>query len=149
MPDVMPAASLRDRLDRIGVFTAALCAIHCAAMPLAFASISSLTLALYSWQHPDHRWAVLLLRISRREGAVVAFALLNAALSLLLGWWRHRDARPGMLGGLAAAMFLLALVSPWSAAPLLHAAFAVAGGAGLSAAHLLNLRVARRSRMAG
>jgi hypothetical protein len=90
---------------------------------------------------------VLLLRISRWEGPVVAFALLNAALSLLLGWRRHRDGRPGALGVLASVTFLLALASPWSVAPLPHAALAVAGGGLLSAAHLFNLRMARRSRV--
>ncbi|HEY0180133.1 MAG TPA: MerC domain-containing protein [Dokdonella sp.] len=130
-------------LDRTGAFVAVLCAIHCAAVPLVLATMPSVTLALLSWKDPHHRAAMWLLRASRWEWLVVAFALGFAATSLALGFARHRRLHPALLLVLAALLFAVAIGSPLSIVPGWHAGFAVLGGAALAAAHVTNLRALR------
>lgn len=132
-------------LDRAGTLIAALCALHCALVPLALMLIPSMTLALLSWHDPRHRMAMRLLQASRWEWLFVVIALLVAAGSLGLGYLHHRDARPCALLLAAAASFALAIASPLSSNVLLHASFAVLAGLVLASGHLLNLRLLRRS----
>lgn len=132
-------------LDRAGTFIAALCALHCALIPLALALIPSMTLALLSWHDPRHSLAMRLLQASRWEWLFVLVALLVAAGSLGFGYLRHRNTRPGLLLAAAAASFALAIASPLSANVLLHASFAVVAGLALAGSHLLNLRLLERS----
>jgi hypothetical protein len=142
----MKSNSSRDRsgvLDRIGTLVAAICALHCALLPLAFASVSSLTLALLSWKNPHHGLAIALLQASRWEWLVVSIALGLGGVSLVLGFARHRGLQPLALLLLSAGCFSLAIASPWSADVSMHAAFAVFGGSALAGAHLLNLRLTR------
>lgn len=138
----------RDGLDRIGTVVAAVCALHCALMPLAWTMIPSLTLALLSWHDPHHRAAILLLQASRWEGGLVAIALGFAGISLGLGYVRHRGWRPSFLLITAAPLFIAAIASPLAADPALHAGLAVLGGVTLAAAHLSNLRLLRGAREA-
>jgi hypothetical protein len=125
--------------DRAGLAVSGACAVHCALVPLAFALLPSLTLALLSLRDPAHGLAFALLRLARYEAWTIA-----AAIALAFGTsfvaWRRRGARRGLAFASAGALLLvtaLAAPSPWS-----HAVLAVAGGFALCLAHRANLRAA-------
>ncbi|MFT3791914.1 MAG: MerC domain-containing protein [Rudaea sp.] len=144
-PDRAAAAAANGRFDRLGALVSALCALHCLVVPLAFAAVPSLTLALYAWSHPAHGIAIALLYAARYEWLAASLAAGMALSSTFRGWLRHRAARPiaCALGG--GALLLCAALSPLAQRDgSWHALFAVTGGLCLVAAHLLNLWATRR-----
>lgn len=133
-------------LDRVGALFAGFCAVHCALVPLAMATMPSFTLALLSWRDPRHALALWLLRIGAWEAWIVAGTLGFAGVSIALGSRTHRDARPLVLLLAATTAFGCALYSPPSSTPATHAALSMLGGFLLIAAHVSNLRSAREAR---
>ena len=126
-------------LDRAGYAASGLCAVHCALVPLAFALLPSLTLALLSLRDPQHALAIGLLRFARFEAWTIATAVVFAIVASVVAWRRYRTRR-GLVCAAVGAMLLaasLATTPPWT-----HAAFAVAGGVALCLAHRANLRAA-------
>ena len=128
-----------DRLrqaDRVGFAASMLCAVHCAAMPLVLALLPTLGLGTAGWIDIDQ--------------AIVVFATVLAAVTLTIGWRRHRTYH-------AWGLLLPALCLLWFATfgPIhshagdrdawLHAAMMVAGGLLLAAAHLTNMRLSHRA----
>ena len=128
-----------DWLDRAGLAVSGACALHCALVPLAFALVPSLALALLSVRDPRHGYVRALLRLSEYEAWTIAVAIAIAfAASVVAGL--RRGAWRGLVGAAAGATLLaaaLATASPWA-----HAAFATAGGFALCLAHRANLRTA-------
>lgn len=120
------------RADAVGFAASALCAIHCAVLPLALALLPSLGLNVAGWIDFDQAFAV--------------FASLLGATTLTLGYRRHR-------GFHAWALLLPGLGLVWTASfthlhshGLLHALMMVAGGLLLAMAHLVNLRLTHAAR---
>ena len=130
-------------LDRLGALFATLCAIHCAALPIAFATSTSFTLALLSWKDPRHAWATALLRLSTWEAWAIGAALAFASVCIALGFCRHRRVVPACLLVAAAAAFVSALRMPVLNTPLEHSLLAMLGGLLLIAAHGVNARARR------
>ncbi|MBX3724449.1 MAG: MerC family mercury resistance protein [Xanthomonadales bacterium] len=126
-------------LDRVGMLLALGCALHCLMVPVMFALLPGLVLALHSFQDPLRPLAIGLLRLQALEGWLVAVALAWAAAALVLGWRRHRRLLPGGLALLGAGSFLLAL-SRLFPGRWLHAGLLALGGVLLALAHWSNLR---------
>lgn len=126
-------AALR-RADRIGFAASALCAVHCALLPVALAVLPALGLKAGGWIDFDQ--------------AFVVFATLLGATTLTLGYRRHRAFH-------AWALLVPGLLLVWGASftplhdhGLAHAVVMVAGGSLLAAAHLANLRLSHAAALA-
>ena len=132
------------RLDRLGAFLSALCTLHCLIVPVAFAAVPSLTLALYAWRHPAHSVAIMLLYAARYEWLAAALAAGFALSSTCWGWLRHRAIRPIACALVGGTLLLCAALSPLAQSdPVWHTLLAIAGGLCLVSAHGLNLGAAR------
>lgn len=126
-------------LDRMGLAVSGACAVHCALVPLAFALLPSLTLALLSLRDPQHALVIGLLRFSRFETWTIATAILCAGIASLVAWRRYRTHRGLVRAAIGATLLGASLVTT---APWTHAALAIAGGVALCLAHRANLRAA-------
>ena len=126
MPRACPKPS--PFLDRLGATGSLLCALHCALLPLAFALLPTLGIAL--WMGEGF------------ERAFVGFATLVGLVALVLGYRRHRAARALalLLPGLAL-LWLGLLLEPLHADRVVHALIMTAGGSLVGLAHLANLRL--------
>lgn len=136
MPSTHPPALPADRglLDRVGATGSALCAAHCAALPLVLVLAPTLGAGL-----ANHTFEI----------GFVAFASLLGLVSLLLGYRRHRTGRAFAL--LAPGIVLLWLGAWIDAAHLgagWHALAMALGGSLIAAAHVLNLRLSRSCEVA-
>ena len=129
-------------LDRWGIALSSLCAIHCLAIPAAFALLPSLTVALHSFEAPSRRLALWLLRLQAYDAALVGVALLVAWLSFGTGWRRHRCWRP--FGWWLAAALAFAVGLCFGSLPYGGHGLALAsGGILLVIGHVRNLRLLR------
>lgn len=129
-------------IDRFGMALGLACAAHCLLVPVLFALLPGLLLALHSFKDPLRPLAIGLLHLQALEVWLAAAAIGWAALALVLGWWRHRRRQPLVLGLAGTACLLLAL-SRLLPGRWLHAAVLAGGGLLLAAAHWRNLRSAR------
>ncbi len=118
--------------------------MHCVVVPLAFAFVPALGFSLYSHHHPAHDLAIALLHLARWEAVFAWAASALAGSSAVVGYARHREPAP-LLAALAGSILLVVATSLPAVAQdrWWHALLAVAGGATLAAAHLLNLRASR------
>lgn len=123
--------------DGLGLALSSACAVHCAALPIAFALLPSLQLALLSLRDPQHRLAMSLLALSRFEAWTVAAAVSLSLGTSLAAWHRHRE-----WTGLAAAVCGSALLvgALATSSPGLHTMFAIIGAIALCVSHWANLR---------
>lgn len=117
-------------LDRIGTLGSLLCAVHCAALPLAIALLPSLGVA--AWLGSD-----------AFEFGFVVFATLLGAFSLAWGYRRHGEMRA--LGLLVPGLLLL-WAGAWipelhAQSPVVHAVVMTTGGVLVALAHWANLRL--------
>jgi hypothetical protein len=121
-------ATLRRLLDRLGATGSLLCALHCALLPLLFALVPSLGLALWLGDGV--------------ERALVVFVTLLGMFSLVLGYRRHHvwHALGLLLTGLLA-LWAGVLYEPWHHNLTTHALVMTLGGSLVGIAHLLNLRL--------
>ncbi len=124
--------------DRWGMGLSLVCALHCLVVPLAFALMPSLYLALHSFRDPLRPMALGLLHLQRFDVHLIAFALAFAVLSLAAGWRRHRRLHASAWLLPAAGFFAIGLFArgpgwwhPWTL---------VLGGLFLMLAHARNLR---------
>jgi MerC mercury resistance protein len=116
------------RADRAGIVASSVCAVHCLVVSV-LAGASSVTLVFGD---------------PRIEVGLSATAILLAVAALVTAFRRHRRTVPALIGGLgvtsvATARFAHAI--PEGAETVL----AVAGGALLVTAHVLNIRECRRA----
>ena len=117
-----------DRLGSIGAFA---CAVHCAFVPVAMAVLPFLGLGALA-----------------SEGFDRAFLALATALglsSLLHGYRAHRSAQAlaCLIPGLAA--IAAGVLGERHQAPAMHAALMVCGGLMITLAHVINMRLFRRT----
>jgi hypothetical protein len=118
--------------DRIGFAASALCAVHCALLPVAVAVLPALGLNVGGWIDFDQ--------------AFVVFATLLGATTLTLGYRRHRAFHAWALLLPALAMVWIASFTALHDHGLWHALVMVAGGALLACAHVVNLRLTHAAR---
>jgi hypothetical protein len=113
---------IRDRLDRMGVFLSALCAVHCVSgvVLVALLGVSG---------------GVLLDPRIHEFG--LAAAVVIGALGLGAGIMRHRRRGPLMLGGAGLTLMACGLIAPHG---LAEVALTIAGVTMLASAHIGNLR---------
>lgn len=127
-PDALPPASrasLRRRLDQIGIALAGLCALHCL---LTLVVISALGLGGHFLLDENiHRVGLLL-------------ALIVAAVAIGWGILRHRRMLPFAVAALGLVLMGAALFVPHGTNELL---LTLVGVAVVSVGHVLNLRAAR------
>lgn len=117
-------------VDRIGLWGAAICALHCALLPLLLALLPSLGLRFIASADFDQTFTV--------------FAAVLGVIALALGSRRHRAWAPwlALLPGLA--LLFAGSFSPVHSHDVGHFLLMVAGGALIAAAHYLNLRLGQR-----
>lgn len=132
------------RVDHLGIGLSLVCALHCLAIPVLFAVLPSLHLALHSFQSPMRGWAIALLRLQTYDRTLVVLALAVAVLALGLGWLRHRRAAVLVWLPLAAVAFYLGLAAQRGQGSW-HLAGLVGGSVLLIAGHVHNLRILRRA----
>ncbi|ODS60172.1 MAG: hypothetical protein ABS48_01165 [Erythrobacter sp. SCN 68-10] len=118
-------ASLRRRLDHVGIALAGFCAVHCLATLLI---VSALGLGSH----------FLLAESIHRTGLVLAVIVATAAIGW--GFMRHRLVAPLAIAGSGIALMAGALTVEHGAAELW---LTLAGVVLVSAGHVLNLRAAR------
>lgn len=127
-PDALPPASrasLRRRLDQVGIALAGLCALHCL---LTLVVISALGLGGHFLLDENiHRVGLLL-------------ALIVAAVAIGWGILRHRRMLPFAVAALGLVLMAAALFVPHGTNELL---LTLVGVAVVSVGHVLNLRAAR------
>lgn len=125
-----PDSTLR-KADRVGFAASLLCAIHCALLPLALATLPAFGLKLGGWVDIDQ--------------AFVVFASLLGATTMTLGYRRHRAFRAWALLVPGVALVWLASFTPLHSHSLGHTVLMTVGGLALAGAHLLNLRLSHRA----
>jgi hypothetical protein len=128
-----PDTTLR-KADRVGFAASFLCAIHCALLPLAAATLPAFGLKLGGWLDIDQ--------------AFVVFASLLGATTMTIGYRRHRAFRAWALLVPGLAMVWLGSFTPLHDHNLGHTALMTVGGLALAGAHLLNLRLSHRPAVA-
>jgi len=118
--------------DRVGLWVAAICALHCALLPLLLALLPSLGASWLWGADIDQSFAV--------------FAAILGLVALGLGFRQHGVLAPwlALLPGLA--LLFIASFSPVHSHGLEHLLLMLGGGALIAAAHFLNLRLSRRAR---
>ena len=126
---LVPPGRLSTGGDRAAIALAALCAVHCLALPLIVPLLPWLAL-LTEHDQAVHRWLLL---------AIVPVS----AYALMRGWSGHRRLGIVLLGGaamglLVAAPFAEFLPQGW------EAILTLCGSAILSFSHLLNLQTLRQ-----
>ncbi len=122
----MKTIKLTTRADRFGITASALCAVHCAVMPLV---VTSLPL-----------WGLAFLAESWVEGMVIGLSMAVAGLSLGISYYRHhKNVRPA---GLLLAGFLLIGAAHY-VQPALEQLLLPLGGVCIAFAHMINLRLTR------
>lgn len=130
LPVINPSVEERGRwYDRLGATAATLCAVHCAALPLAMALLPALGLEFLA----SHAF----------EGFFLAFTSIFAALSVGHSLRSHGKffAWPLLLAGLAI-LFAERFVPAIHDHAVLHALTMTTAGTLVAVAHLLNLRLA-------
>lgn len=138
--------TIHPALDRVGALAALICAVHCAAVPLALALIPALTMALYQFGSPLHGLVQWMLLSHSLERIFAALALSLCLMSLLLGWRQH-GRLIGLLPWLVALFsFGFGTLTPIAFVPFWHALLLVIGGVAISVAHLLNMKLTRAQR---
>lgn len=120
-----PSPALR-WADRIASLTATVCALHCALVPILFALVPTLRLALHSFNHDYRDLAIWLLWSMRFERTLILFVALLTVLTLVL----HRAGLKAWLlrGAGIALMLYAAFVLPAQNA-IEHAALLALGSA--------------------
>lgn len=120
--------------DRLGVAASALCAVHCALLPVLAAVLPAAGLTLGGFGDLDQ--------------AFVLFASVLGISTIGLGWRRHGGLRA--VGWLAAGLVCLwsGAFTPWHDHGWGHAVLMTAGGLLLAVAHLQNLRLTHALRSA-
>ncbi len=126
MDPFLRASPLAHRVDRFGAAASALCALHCALLPLVLAFLPALGLGFLA----DHRL----------ERGFVVFASLLALASLLTGYRRHQRFRAFALLVPGIAL-LIAGVTLEQLGSLAHALLVASGGGLVALAHFVNLRL--------
>ena len=116
------------RADRFGEVASLLCAIHCAALPLAIALLPSLGVAAWLGEGFE-------------EGFVV-FATLLGLFTVATGYRRHRAVRAlGLLVPGLGILWFGVLYAPLHQSLLPHAIAMTIGGSLVGLAHLANMRL--------
>lgn len=111
-------------LDLVGVCLSGACLVHCTVLPLILALLP----VFGSQFHLDERMHVL----------ITILIVPVAALALVTGYLKHRQAQVLMLGGVALAMILGAPAMHESLGHLICEVLAAVGGVTLICAHLRN-----------
>lgn len=126
--------------DGLGASVSFACAVHCAALPIVFGMLPGVQMALRSVNHDWHGLAQFLLWTHEAERLVVSVVVLFAALVLGAGFRRHGRRHVVAVGLGAATLMLLGAFGHWHGEDAWHVVLQVAGGFGIAAAHVLNLR---------
>ncbi len=129
--------------DGLGAGVSFACAVHCALLPLAFALLPSLNLALRSFNHEWHGLAQWLLWTHEAERIMASVVVAFAMTVLSAGFAKHRRHSALIVGAVGALMLLVGAFAHWHHSQWLHVALQVCGGLTVAAAHVLNLRLLR------
>jgi hypothetical protein len=113
--------------DRVGIVASTLCAVHCVGTAL-LVGVSGVG-ALFADE--------------RVEVAFCVCAVSVALGALVRGWRRHRSWTPGSVGSSGIVLLLTARCARLESS--VEVALSVAGGALLTAAHVLNIRKIRQA----
>lgn len=133
-PQPDPESPVRtDAGDRLGILVSAVCAVHCALLPVLLLLIPGVG----DWFGDE-----------RLEWALLSLAGLIALWGLGHGYRRHRSTRVVLLILLGLGLLVTGRWLETSSGPILAAITSVLGAGLLIAAHALNLRLCRARRRA-
>lgn len=127
MKETLVAQPPRSLMDRIGVFLAAVCIVHCTALPLAI-----MTLPLLAQLMPESHWI---------DGPLVALAAPLCLFAMVQGWRLHGSLLPSALAAPGVALLILSVAIGERFG--IEAILASSGASLIGVAHLLNLRGSR------
>ncbi|WP_376693933.1 MerC domain-containing protein [Wenzhouxiangella sp. EGI_FJ10409] len=129
--------------DRIGLFVAIGCGLHCAALSGAFLLWPALWLNRRLWE--SGLWHSL----RYLELGLLALAWTLVIFASWLGWRHHRCLHPAVIGLTGAMVMTVAIVTPLHFSGFWVSVMALLGGLTVAAAHWLNLRLYRRLHQRG
>jgi hypothetical protein len=125
IPEARSAVGSSPWLDRLGMATSTICAIHCAATALFMGALSAVGAA-----GVGAAWV---------EGAFLAAAVLLGVLSLGHALFRHRSYAP--MAWFSAGMLLLLVVRPLAPSAVAEVLAVIAGATLVVRAHWHNARL--------
>ena len=120
------------KLDRAGATASLACAIHCAVLPFVVTLLPVYGLSFLAGETV--------------EWILVGIAIALAAVSLLLGYRRHRSVRVLSMLSAAVVLLLAGRLAEHQTGSLNGTFLAVAGGLVLVGAHVLNYRLCKSCR---
>lgn len=124
--------------DRLGLFVALGCGLHCAALTGAFLVWPALWLNRRLWE--SGLWQSLRFL----ELALLCLAWTLVAVTSWLGWKRHRQLYPAAIGLSGALTMTVAIATRLHFSGFWVSLLALAGGVAVTVSHALNLRLHRR-----
>ena len=127
MKETLVAQPPRSFADRIGLFLAAVCIVHCTALPLAI-----MTLPLLAQLMPESHWI---------DGPLVALAAPLCLFAMVQGWRLHGSLLPSVLALPGIVLLLLSVMIGERFG--IEIILASSGASLIGVAHLLNLRGSR------
>jgi hypothetical protein len=124
--------------DRLGLFIALGCGIHCAALTGVFLLCPALWLNRQLWE--SGLWQSL--RYLELGLLVLAWALV--AFASWFGWRQHRYLHPAAIGLTGVLVMTVAILTPLHFSGMWVSLLALGGGLAVAISHALNLRLRRR-----
>lgn len=115
-------------IDRVGIFAASLCGLHCICLPV----LLSLT-AASGFAHVISEPMEIIL---------IAVSVILGVANLTCSWWKDHH-KPECLILFAAGMGFIVL-REWASGPVVSIAASVAGAVFITGAHLRNMQLVRR-----
>lgn len=137
-PSSFQSDSVRRSTDRLGLFVALGCGLHCAALTGVFLLWPALWLNRQLWE--SGLWQSL--RYLELGMLFMTWALV--ALASWLGWRRHRCLHPAAIGLIGAITMTVAILTRLHFSGYWVSLLALGGGLAVSLSHALNLRLYRR-----
>jgi hypothetical protein len=121
--------------DLLGMIAALACAVHCAALTTIFTLYPALWLKRRYWE--IGLWQKLIWL----EWALLGLSLLVLVGAMSLGWRRHRQIWPILLGSSALLVLAILILTPLHFAGPWTRYVAIAAGLLIAGAHFWNLRL--------
>ena len=116
-------------LDKLGICTSTVCALHCLVTPFLILSLPFAGLAFLEWKE--------------LELGILALSFFFAIMSLVASYVRkHKNARPMMLAGFGFMLFIIGKVIPLEVGEII---LSVLGGGFVVLAHYRNIVLTKQS----
>ncbi|MDA1076658.1 MAG: MerC domain-containing protein [Proteobacteria bacterium] len=122
------------KLDRIAILLSGICLVHCLAIPILLIALPALGSLLFD-SHSSFHWFL------------IVFGFPVSAVALWIGWRRHGELRPVVIGAAGLVLMVLGITHWFGDAGEISAT--VFGAVVLMIAHILNMRQSMSGHHAG